>query len=213
MKKQHLKTLGFILNSALLSDGYMFGGSIFGDNPFEEPEKYPYERLGQGYELRPIELSEEEAKDSHIVGLQYSHLYHNGLKVSDNIFRRGGTGGTFKDGYCALIHYVREKARQGGFSFGTHVIINHLGEIVLSGTGISSYPYHSGGHVGQLKDTYYDLRTGNPILTASSSGAISSKNLIIIEHKYDWYNKDLPLGVYTINKETCEVLKIDDVKK
>lgn len=48
MKKQHLKTLGFILNSALLSDGYMLGGSIFGDNPFEEPEKYPYERLGAG---------------------------------------------------------------------------------------------------------------------------------------------------------------------
>lgn len=112
-----------------------------------------------------------------------------------------------------MIHYVRDKARQGGFSFGTHVIINRLGEIVLSGTGISSYPYHSGGHVGQLKDTYYDLRTGDPILTASSSGAISSKNLIIIEHRYDWYNKDLPLGVYTINKETCEVLKIDDVKK
>jgi hypothetical protein len=190
--------------------------SIFGGSPsrFAEKEE-PYESLGNGYELRPIEILAEGGQFVVENREKYSHLYWNGSKVCDLIFRKGGMGGEFKDGYCSLIQYTQKEPhtqKNHGFDFGIHVIINEQGIIRMSGTGISYHPSHCGGNIGKLKDTYYDLRTGEEILTASSSGAISSKNLIIIEHRYDWYNKSLPLGVYTINKTTCEITKIDDTK-
>lgn len=195
------------------NSGYGFE-TIFGG--LGEPEEHcPYERLGSGYELRPIKILAEGGQFVLDNREKYSHLYHNGLKVTDFVFRKGGMGGEFIDGYCSLILYKQKEEhteKKHGFDFGIHVIINQLGDIVLEGTGISSYPSHCGGNVGKLKDTYYNLKTGEPILTASSSGVISSKNLIIIEHRYDLYNKNLNLGVYTINKETCEVSKIDNIK-
>ena len=184
-------------------------------NSIELKEKYPYEKLGDGYELRPIELTEDQSKDQHIVNSKYSNLYHNGLKVSDLIFRKGGISGDFKDGYCQLIHYTKTKEKgknNSGFSFGTHVIINSLGNIILSGIGISSYPHHCGKNLGKLKDTYYNLLTGESLITCSSSSSVDGKNFLIVEHRYDWYNKDFPLGVYKIDKITCSVEKIDEIK-
>jgi hypothetical protein len=192
----------------------IFSGIPFG--PFGEPEeKYPYDRLGDGYELRPIEIKDKKGNLLENRN-EYSHLYHNELKVSNLIFRRGGLGGTFINGYCQLIHYTQKKEhteKQHGFDYGVHVIINKLGDICLSGSGISSYPSHYGGNVGKLKDTFFNLCTGEEILTCSSSSSINGQNFIIVEHRYDWYNKELPLGVYRIDKFTCEIKKIDNVKK
>jgi hypothetical protein len=192
--------------------------SFFSSMLSDESEKYPYDRLGDGYELRPIKLTAKEEKDSSVVNSNYCHLYHNDLKVSDNIFRKGGLGGKFKDGYCELIHYVRErKTTKYGTSYftsGNFVIINHLGEIVLRGESFSSnHPTHDGGNLAHMKDLYYDLRTGKSFMVKSST-VINGKSNIIVEHRYDWYGKDLniPVGIYSINKETCEVVKIDDIK-
>lgn len=190
--------------------GHFFGGF------FEDPtEKYPYDRLGDGYELRPIELSEKEQEDKYIVNMKYSHLYHNDLKVSDKIFRKGGTGGSFKDGYCKLIHYVRtdkKNKNDRGFSFGEHVIINHVGDIVMKG-GSLDYPNHIGGHLGSLGNYVYDLRTGKAIAPKSST-MIIGVNCVILEHCYDWYDKEvkLPLGIYRIDFKTADVTKIDEVE-
>ena len=179
-------------------------------------EKYPYERLGDGYELRPIELTEEESKDHHTVNSNYCHLYHNDLKVSDLIFRKGGMSNGFKDGYCSLINYIRTKEpkkNNSGFSFGTHVIINHLGEIALNASLGLDHPYHIGGHLAFIGNYIYDLRTGKAIAPKSST-SIKGTNCIIIEHRYDWYDKEvkLPLGIYKIDFQTAEITKIDEVK-
>lgn len=189
---------------------------LFGGMSFEEKEKYPHDRLGDGYELRKIEL--KDSKGNPIDNRDnYSHLYHNDLKVSDKIFRRGGTGGTFKDGYCKLIHYVKDKKNSNGFDFGTHVIINHLGEIVMSPLmmNVSSldYPNHIGGHLGSIGGYIYDLRNGKAIAPKSST-SINGKNCIIVEHRYDWYDKEvkLPLGIYRIDFQTAELTKLDEVK-
>lgn len=195
------------------------GFNSFFNNLFEQQvEKYPYERLGNGYELRPIKLTAKEKEDSHIINSNYCNLYHNGLKVSDNIFRKGGIGGNFKDGYCQLIHYIRErKSDKYGkryFSSGEHVIVNNVGEIVLKSDSFSSnYPAHDGGNVGHIKDLYYDLRTGKPFMVKGSSDIIGSKK-IIVNHSYDWYGKELniPIGIYIIDKQSCEFEKIDEVK-
>jgi hypothetical protein len=184
---------------------------IFGGMPFEEKEKYPHDRLGDGYELRKIEL--KDSKGNLIDNRDnYSHLYHNDLKVSDEVFRRGGTGGEFKDGYCELIHYVKDKKNSNGFDFGTHVIINHLGEICMGKKGLD-YPYHIGGHLGSIGNYIYDLRNGKAIAPKSST-VITGINCIIIEHRYDWYDKEvkLPLGIYRISLHTAELIKLDEVK-
>jgi hypothetical protein len=213
MKEDSLKSIAAFMQIAS-QPGFasIFGGMIQDSDPVDP---YPYERLGDGYELRPIEILAEGGQFVLDNREEFSNLYHYGLKVSDEIFRKGGMGGKFVDGYCSLIQYIQKSEhtqKRHGFDFGTHVIINQLGEIVFKANGSCDYPSHCGGNVGKLKDTYYNLKTGEPILTASSSGTISSKNLIIIEHRYDWYNKSLPLGIYTINKTTCEITKIDDIK-
>jgi hypothetical protein len=197
----------------MMSDGSFY--NIFG-GIFEEKEKSPFEQLGNGYELIPIKLTKKEMENSRIVGLKYSHLYHNGLKVTDLIFRKGGTGGKFKDGYCKLIHYVRTKEpkkNDSGFSFGTNVIINHLGDIVLSRDSGLDYPNHIGGHLGSIGNYIYDLRSGKAIAPKSSTSIVGAK-CIIIEHRYDWYDKEvkLPLGIYRIDFETAELLLIDNIK-
>lgn len=194
------------------SKGGLFGGLITDNTDPIEPR---YEILGYGFELRPIEIKDSEGKivknDS-----RFSNLYSGGEKVNDLVFRKGGGGGKFRDGYCELIYYVQKNPHtqeRHGFDFGNHVIINDLGDIVLSPNGVTDYPSHIGGNVGRLKDTYYDLVRREPIITAStSSGSVNGKKFIIFEHRYQWYNKDLPLGVYMLNKETCIYEKIDEIK-
>ena len=203
-----------LMNTFISNSGGMLE-SIFGGLRKPEPvEKYPYQKLGDGYELRPIPLTKKQYEDSRLVGMKYSHLYHNDLKVSDLIFRKG-FGATFRDGYCSLIHYVKTKEpkkNDSGFSFGTHVIINVLGEICLSRDGLD-YPYHTGGHLASIGNYIYDLRTGKAIAPKSST-TITGVDCIIIDHRYDWYNKEvtLPLGIYRIDFQTAQITKIAEVK-
>jgi len=204
------------LMNAFMSNSSGMLESIFGGLRKTEPvEKYPYQKLGDGYELRPIPLTKKQSEDSRLVEMKYSHLYHNDLKVSDLIFRKGGLGGTFKDGYCSLIHYVKTKEpkkNNSGFSFGTHVIINVLGEICLSRDGLD-YPYHIGGHLASIGNYIYDLRTEKAI-APKSSPTIQGVNCVIINHTYSWYDKEvtLPLGIYKIDFQTAQITKIDEVK-
>jgi len=192
-------------------------GSIFGGNPFLEKEKSPYEELGGGYELRPIEILTEGGQFVVENNDKFSNLYHNGLKVSDEVFRKGGVCNGFKDGYCNLIHYVKEgehTLKRHGFSYGTHVLINELGDTVLSVSGLNETPYHLGGNVGTIKNSFYNLKTGDIILSSDTTSIINGRKFTIVNHRYEWYDKEnkFPIGVYKIDKETCEVVKIDDIR-
>jgi hypothetical protein len=198
--------------STLLS-GYLIAIGHTPSSFFGEKEESGEENLGNGYTLRPIELTEEESASRHISGMKYSHIYHNGLKVSDSIFRKGGMCNGFKDGYCQLIHYRRiTKGKDSdGFSSGDHVIINEMCETVLAGLGSLDHPYHIGGHIGKLKRDLYDLRTGDRIAPYPSE-SIKGKNYLIINHVYSHDDKELPLGVYMVNLYTAEITKIDETR-
>lgn len=191
-------------------------GTFFGGLPRTETEKYPYERLGDGYELRPIEILVKGGQFVVENREKYSHLYRNGVQIGNKVFRKGGMSNGFKDGYCSLIHYTQKEPhieKKHGFDFGTHVIINHLGEITLNASLGLDHPYHIGGHLASIGNYIYDLRTGKAIAPKSST-SIKGANCIIIEHRYDWYDKEvkLPLGVYKIDFQTAEITKIDEVK-
>jgi hypothetical protein len=183
----------------------MFGGLT---KPVEEPSDY--QKLGNGFELRPLDIENNRNK--------YSHLFKDGVQISKEVFRKGGTCSGFKDGYCSLIIYKKQKDKKkssDGFDNGEHVIINESGEVKMGSDGCLDSPYHLGGNVASLKQTYYNLLTGKPIITKSST-TINAKNYLIVEHRYDFdcYKKiiDIPVGVYKLDKITCELEKIDDIK-
>jgi len=193
-----------------LITGYLIATGETPSSFFREEEKKNEESLGNGYTLGPIWLTEEESKSKEVSRMKYSYLYHNGLKVSDSIFRKGGSCIGFKDGYCNLIHYTRitKREKPSGFSTGDHVIINELGEIVLKGDGLD-YPSHIGGHIGKFKGALYNLINGEKI-APMPRGSIKGKNCLIINHQYSFDDKGFPLGVYKIDLFTAKITRLDD---
>lgn len=200
------------LASEMISNGGLY--SIFGGLTREPKTVNPYQSLNDGFELRPIKLSKKKFENSRVVESKYSHLYKDGVKVSDDIFRKGGLCSGFKEGYCGLIHYTRTKQSKNndsGFSFGDSVIINTEGKICLEGKGLD-YPYHSGGNVGSVGNYYYNLLTGEKICYRPSS-VITGVECLYLEHRYnfDYYEVKIPVGVYKLNKITLELTKIDEI--
>jgi len=171
--------------------------------------------LNDGFELRPIKLLKKESENSRIVGLKYSHLYKDGVKVSDDIFRKGGLCHGFEEGCCSLIHYVRTKEpkrNDAGFSFGVHVIVNTEGKVCLGNDGLDN-PYHIGGNVGSDGNYYYNLLTGEAICYKPSSVIIGVENIYLeSRYNFDYYEVKIPFGVYKLNKITLELIKIDEIK-
>ena len=186
----------------------VFGASVSGtfldglfDENFGEPKpKLPGTDLGHGLRLLPIELTEEEQKNKHIVNSEYSHLYKDGIKVSDDIYRKGGMGGYFSDGYCELLWYQREKKSKKSsdvFSSSLHVLINLQGKIVLKTTSICDYPYHVGGIVCNIGSKYYNLENGKMFFECSSQSGLKSSSSYFLE-------KDKK--VYQILLKTAQVI-------
>jgi len=201
------------LASEMISNGGIY--NIFGGLTKKPKPVNPYEDLNDGFELRPIKLLKKESENSRTVGMKYSHLYKDGVKISNKIFRRGGLCSGFKEGYCGLIHYTRTKEpkkNDSGFSFGIHVIVNGDGKICLEGKSLDS-PYHTGGNVGSVGDYYYNLLTGEKICHRPRTIIVGGEYLYL-EHRYnfDYYEVKIPVGVYKLNKITLELTKIDEIK-
>lgn len=209
-----------MLDAMTLASEMVFNGGFHnffgGGGLFKEPKPVnPYEDLNDGFELRPIKLSKKESENSRIVNSKYSHLYKDGVKVSDEIFRKGGLCTGFKEGYCGLIHYTRtkeSKKNDEGFSFGSSVIVNTEGKVCLTRDGLD-YPYHSGGNVGSVGNYYYNLLTGEKICYRPSS-VITGVEYLYLDNRYnfDYYEVKIPVGVYKLNKITLELTKIDEIK-
>jgi hypothetical protein len=204
--------LSAFTNSMYSPDSFNLISQLLG----EPAEKPLYEKLNHGFELRPINIYTKDNKTIIENREKFSQLYHNGVKVSDDIFRIGGSCGGFNDGYCKLIHYTKVKQSKDnkfGFDSGKHVIINESGKICLSGNSYHDYPTHIGGHIASMSNYIYDLRSGTAIAPKSST-SIQGLNCVIIDHRYSWYDKEvtLPVGIYKIDYKTAEITLLDNVK-
>ena len=182
--------VGLFSNPTLIST--LFSGMI-SENA---PKEYGVEDLKDGFSLRFIpeklmkKIFKKHSSDN------YSYLYKDGKKVSDNIYRKGGMGNGFRDGYCALILYKGD-----GSDYGTHVLIDSEGDIALSQVKSGDHLYHKRGVIATMGSIYYNLLTGEPITTGSSS--ISSDDYIFVECRYD-YSNSFEKGVYKIDHKTGE---------
>lgn len=168
--------------------GSMFQ-TIFG--MFNEGPKIDQTFIGEGLQLIP---------DPEIKGNRdnYCRLYKDGVLISDSLFRKGGFFNSFgKDKkYCMLLVYHDYKKN----TMGNSCIIDSNGNIVLEAESSFDSLYYLKGEIATMKGTYYNLKTGQPIVKGGSS-TVKSEHYLFVENTY---NKDYELGVYKIDYETGE---------
>jgi hypothetical protein len=141
--------------------------------------------LGKDIYLVPLKIRNDKNVN------KYGHLYKNGIKLNNKIFRVGGMSSGFKEkeNYCNLIYYDKIK------SFGNHCIINTDGEIVLMAANTLRDPYFLKGCIATMDKIYYNLITRKPIVKGYNS--INSEKYLFVENQYE-------IGVYKIEYETGE---------
>lgn len=123
----------------------------------------------------------------------YGHLYNKeGKQLSNKIFRIGGMGGKFKDGYCELLTYTKSAYKKGYGSESLWVLINEDGKIVYEAKGQFEYFYHMGGRIISENNKYIDVVTKKEICTSYSSIYSSSYIFanVYLEHKQVVYQID-----------------------
>ena len=128
----------------------------------------------------------------------YGFLFKGDTQISEEIFRCGGMFSGFHEGYVNLIKY---EVQPDGFDYGTHVIINTSGKIVLAVDNMLYYPQHVTGNVGAIQDKYFNLITGEFIVEGYHA-VISPKSVFVAEkcHNLEHTNK-----MYKIDKITCKL--------
>lgn len=198
-----------------ITNGMMIGGSnylkeIIGFSLFDEPKppqplkKGDHEDLGNGFSLEIFD-------DTH--HSDYGYLCKDGKKISDEIFRVGGCCDGFKDEFCQLIVYERIKKTKSnsGYTFGDHCIVNEEGKIVLRCKSMMDSIYHLKGVVASMGHSYYNLKTGEMILSGGwnddgyiNENTMSSENFIFLEGHLK--NKNV---VYQIEYETGKLTTIE----
>lgn len=154
-------------------------------------------------ELKPVTLDKEYAKKWNEHCTDFVHLYRDGAKVSDQLYRRGGLGGEFKDGYILLLKYTedlyndsitKDKARKHHLK-GCWCILDEKGvEKVINKP--FEYLNHNGGQIYSIENDYYNIETKE--LYCKAYGSMKTKDFIFINNAYD---KDKSKrGVMKINK-------------
>lgn len=153
--------------------------------------------LNNGYRLVLVpydELGEYKDDDSN---MQYYYLYKGDKKLSEAMFRRGGMCNGYKDGYCLLIEYDIFDKKSGGI----FVIVDEEGDVVLDADNRMDNIYHHKGVIATKGGYYYNLLTGEKIVSIGSSSSISSDEFLFVENRYN-YKKEFKGGVYKISFKT-----------
>jgi hypothetical protein len=135
-----------------------------------------------------------------------------GNPIRNTLYRKGGMGGTWKDGYCELIKYIEEEysdsitkiAADKPHLAGHWCIINEKGEEKVV-TKQFEYIYHQGGIIYSINNTYYNIETGEVYCKGNHS--ISSSQFIFADNIY--HTDKEKMGIWKINKfdGTYEIFK------
>lgn len=161
--------------------------SVVFDEIFKDPRDEDVFELGHGLSL----VVDKEIKNN---TSRFSHLYKDGKRISNTIFRLGGMSYGFKGKpFTQLIvcpNYPKD-------TWGDHCIINKNGEITLIQKKSMDSLYYWKGVIGSMGGTYYNVETGVPIVKGSAK--VTSENYLFVENSY---NNEYAKGVWKIEYET-----------
>jgi hypothetical protein len=154
-------------------------------------------------ELKPVELSDKYCKKWNEYSNDFQHLYKDGVKLRDRLYRVGGFGAKIKDNYFLLLGYyeahygdniTKVKKRKPHLE-GRWTIINKNGDELVIFNHFDS-PYLIGGVLYTLDNKYYNIETSE--CYGSSYTSIKSPNYVFLntEHHDDISKR----GVMKINK-------------
>lgn len=182
-----------------------------------ENEEYYLKELSEN-ELDTYIKNHNENKKYSSSDKNLSFLYKGDIKISDIVFRKGGLGGTYKDGYCQLLEYGTIENPKSEYYNGC--VVDIYGNIVLKQSqekGLGNI-YLKGGILAMVGDYLYNLKTGKPFLKPMSSKLETYEFMFVETYTLDekYYNPEIAKiqkrGVYKINKFTSEMQFFPDKK-
>ena len=137
-------------------------------------------------ELRPVKIDSKYAEKWNECMTDFCHLYKNGKKVSNTLYRIGGHGVNLKDSYFLILKHVEshydddittDKKLKRHLAAHWCIIDNNGDEKVVFEKFAS--PYLCGGQIYTLKNKYYNIETG--YLYCSSYTFIKSEKFLFLE--------------------------------
>lgn len=141
-------------------------------------------------ELRKATLSDEYRKKWNIHENDFIHLYLNGNKISNTLYRIGGLNTGIKDGYFSLIKHIESfyedsitKVKKDKPHLAGHWCI--LNEYGVEKVIMNRFDYLSllGGQIYSTKNNYYNIETGELYCTSYTS--MNTEKYLFLENKYD----------------------------
>jgi hypothetical protein len=184
------------MNNILATYMAMAGGLPITNRYDEEAERKRERQCGEGIELVPVPEDELGELDPRGKRTDFSYLYKDGKKLSDDIFRKGGMGGTYKDGYIGLMKYNPETKSENDW-----VMVDTEGNVVYTQKNRFGSLYHQGGIIVSDDNKLYNIKTGDMIVDHTAK--ISSRDFLFVE--VIWSSNGFESGVYKIDKQTAEI--------
>ncbi len=169
----------------------------------------------------PIKLIKAEFTDEYIkkwnidTRLNYCHLYKDGVKMSDTLYRQGSFEANLNDKYFQLIKYKEAYYDKSITSItksdpkhlgGTWCILNQDCKEIVESPDSFKHLSILGDIVYSIDKKYYDIETHEYL--GSPSSILKSKDFLFFDNTYE---KDESLkGILKISKKDCtfELFKI-----
>jgi hypothetical protein len=158
-------------------------------------------------ELKPVKLDGKYRERWNVHMSDFVHLYVDGRKVNNNIYRVGGFGATLKDKYFMLLKYTedycsdditKDEDRKAHLK-GCWCIIDNNGVEKVNFNQFDNV-YLSGGQLYSLDNKYYNIETKEFYCDARS--VMKTDNFIFLENAYD--KDESKRGVLKIDKTSGE---------
>lgn len=140
-------------------------------------------------ELYPVKIDNDYRKKFNIIEDDYCHLFKNGTRVSNVLYRKGGmsTVQDLQNDYFMILKHVEAKYpdeitkdKKRKLHLASHWVIldNNCNEKVVFEHYVS--PYLTGGIIYSSENKYYNIETGECYGYGYKS--LTSKNFIFIDN-------------------------------
>jgi hypothetical protein len=173
----------------------------------------PKQKEKKKFELIPVSFDDEYAKKWNIRAEDnYCHLYKDGKKVRNTLYRLGGMDKIRDNDYFILLKYdeayysdkITKDLKKKRHLASQFCILDKDGNEKFCSSGGTDYPYLIGGCLYNYKDEIYNIETG--YCYGKGRNYIKSENFIFLTSESDW--KIHEKIVTKINKHTGEFEEI-----